>query len=111
MISKFSSHKKLSAYLNQNGRMPLPPYIHRPLDTDRHTLELDRKRYQTVFALHSGAIAAPTAGLHFTQSQLRILRGKFTDTARLTLHVGPGTFIPIHEENIILHKMEQEYFP
>ena len=107
---KFSSHKKLSAYLNQNGRMPLPPYIHRPLDTDRHTLELDRKRYQTVFALHSGAIAAPTAGLHFTQSQLRILRGKFTDTARLTLHVGPGTFIPIREENIILHKMEQEYF-
>ncbi|MBT3856908.1 MAG: tRNA preQ1(34) S-adenosylmethionine ribosyltransferase-isomerase QueA [Nitrospina sp.] len=107
---RFSSAKKLSAYLNQNGRMPLPPYIHRPLDTDRQTLELDRKRYQTVFASHSGAIAAPTAGLHFTQSQLRILREKFIDTARLTLHVGPGTFIPIREENIILHKMEAERF-
>ncbi|MBT6409544.1 MAG: S-adenosylmethionine:tRNA ribosyltransferase-isomerase, partial [Nitrospina sp.] len=103
---RFSSPKKLSAYLKQKGRMPLPPYIHRPLDTDRQTLELDRKRYQTVFASHSGAIAAPTAGLHFTQSQLRILREKFIDTARLTLHVGPGTFIPIREENIILHKME-----
>ena len=107
---KFSSEKKLSAYLNQNGRMPLPPYIHRPLDTDLQTLELDRKRYQTVFASYPGAIAAPTAGLHFTQSQLKILRENFIDTARLTLHVGPGTFIPIREENIILHKMEEEYF-
>jgi len=107
---KFSSPKKLSTYLNQSGRMPLPPYIHRPLDTNLHTLELDRKRYQTVFASHSGAIAAPTAGLHFTQSLLSALREKTVDTARLTLHIGPGTFIPIRDENFIRHKMEEEYF-
>ncbi len=107
---KFSSGKKLLHYLRQNGRMPLPPYIRRPPDTDTQTLELDRKRYQTVFALRSGAIAAPTAGLHFTRSQLKILREKFIDVARLTLHIGPGTFIPIREENFVLHKMEEEYF-
>jgi S-adenosylmethionine:tRNA ribosyltransferase-isomerase len=107
---KFSSPKKLSAYLNQSGRMPLPPYIPRPLDTDLHTLEVDKKRYQTVFASHSGAIAAPTAGLHFTQSLLSDLRAKTVDTARLTLHIGPGTFVPIRDENFIRHKMEEEYF-
>ena len=75
-----------------------------------HTLELDKKRYQTVFGSHSGAIAAPTAGLHFTRSHLAALREKIIDTARLTLHVGPGTFIPVREENFIHHKMEREQF-
>ncbi len=107
---RFSSATKLSHYLNQNGQMPLPPYIHRSMDTDKQTLDLDKKRYQTVFASHVGAIAAPTAGLHFTQTQLATLREKFVDTARLTLHVGPGTFIPIRDENIIHHKMQEEYF-
>ncbi len=107
---QFSSAKKLSAHLNKNGRMPLPPYIHRAEDTEKQILDLDRKRYQTVFASHSGAIAAPTAGLHFTQTQLAKLREKFVDTARLTLHVGPGTFVPIRDESIIRHKMEAEYF-
>lgn len=109
-VIRFLSPEKLSAYLNENGRMPLPPYIHRPLDTSSQILELDKKRYQTVFAKHTGAIAAPTAGLHFTQSQLAGLREKTADTAHLTLHVGPGTFIPIREEKIINHKMQPEYF-
>lgn len=109
-LIKFSSVKKLSAYMNDSGRMPLPPYIHRPIDTDAQTLELDKKRYQTVFASHTGAIAAPTAGLHFTQSQLGDLREKTVDTARLTLHVGPGTFVPIRDENFIDHKMQEEFF-
>ena len=107
---KFSSQKQFSAYLNQNGRMPLPPYIQRPLDTNSQILGLDRKRYQTVFASHPGAIASPTAGLHFTRSQLTALRKKTADTAHLTLHVGPGTFIPIREEIFTYHQMEAEYF-
>ncbi len=90
--------------------MPLPPYIHRPLDTSSQTLELDKKRYQTVFASHTGAIAAPTAGLHFTRSQLASMREETVDTAHLTLHVGPGTFVPIRDENFIDHKMQEEYF-
>ena len=109
-LIKFSSLEGLTAHLNESGRMPLPPYIHRPLDTSPQTLALDKKRYQTIFASHTGAIAAPTAGLHFTQSQLANLRENTIDTARLTLHVGPGTFIPIREENIIQHKMQAEYF-
>ncbi|MBT3921150.1 MAG: tRNA preQ1(34) S-adenosylmethionine ribosyltransferase-isomerase QueA [Nitrospina sp.] len=107
---KFSSQKQFSAFINQSGRMPLPPYIHRPYDTDPQTIAMDRKRYQTVFARNAGAIAAPTAGLHFTQIQLKNLRASFADTAHLTLHVGPGTFIPIREEEISRHKMQEEYF-
>lgn len=107
---KFSSPKKLTTFMNQSGQMPLPPYIHRPPETDLRTLELDKKRYQTVFSGKAGAIAAPTAGLHFTQSQLKALRANYIDTARLTLHVGPGTFIPIRDENFIHHKMQEEYF-
>ncbi len=109
-LIKFSSLEGLTAHLTESGRMPLPPYIHRPLDTNPQTLALDKKRYQTIFASHTGAIAAPTAGLHFTQSQLTSLRENTVDTARLTLHVGPGTFVPIREENIINHKMQAEYF-
>ena len=109
-VIRFSSLEGLTDHLNESGRMPLPPYIQRPLNTNPQTLELDKKRYQTIFASHTGAIAAPTAGLHFTQSQLANLRKNTVDTARLTLHVGPGTFVPIREENIINHKMQAEYF-
>jgi S-adenosylmethionine:tRNA ribosyltransferase-isomerase len=107
---RFSSQKHLSSFITQSGRMPLPPYIHRSDETDFQTLEIDRKRYQTVFARHSGAIAAPTAGLHFTQSQLKALRRNNIDIAHLTLHVGPGTFIPIRDEKFVRHKMQEEYF-
>ncbi len=109
-VIRFSSSGKLSAYLNENGRMPLPPYVHRPLNTSAQTLELDRKRYQTVFASHTGAIAAPTAGLHFTRIQLASLRKKTADIAHLTLHIGPGTFIPIRDEDFTDHKIQEEYF-
>jgi S-adenosylmethionine:tRNA ribosyltransferase-isomerase len=109
-VIRFSSLEGLTTQLNENGRMPLPPYIQRPLNTSPQILELDKKRYQTIFASHTGAIAAPTAGLHFTHSQLANLRENTVDTARLTLHVGPGTFVPIREENIINHKMQAEYF-
>ena len=109
-VIRFSSPEGLTNYLKENGRMPLPPYIHRPLDTNSNTLENDKKRYQTVFAKQAGAIAAPTAGLHFTHNQLASLRQKTVDIARLTLHVGPGTFIPIREENITNHKMLEEYY-
>ena len=109
-LIRFSSIEGLSAHINENGRMPLPPYIQRPINTNPQTLEQDKKRYQTIYASHAGAIAAPTAGLHFTHSQLTKLRANTVDTARLTLHVGPGTFVPIREENIIHHKMQAEYF-
>ena len=100
-ISFSSAKKAFSPFKQRLGECPCLHILHRPFDTDLHKrLELDRKRYQTVFASHTGAIAAPTAGLHFTQSQLEILREKTFDTARLTLHVGPGTFIPIRDENL-----------
>lgn len=107
---RFSSSEGLKSHLHESGRMPLPPYIHRPVDTSSQTLALDKKRYQTVFASNTGAIAAPTAGLHFTRSHLASLRKKKINTANLTLHVGPGTFVPIRIENFINHEMEEEYF-
>lgn len=81
------------------GSMPLPPYIHRDSD------EEDAARYQTVFAHTPGAIAAPTAGLHFTPEILREIPHTF-----VTLHVGPGTFLPVHSEDISRHCMHAETF-
>jgi S-adenosylmethionine:tRNA ribosyltransferase-isomerase len=79
------------------GSMPLPPYINRPSD------ETDATRYQTMFAHAAGAVAAPTAGLHFTSEILRELRHTF-----VTLHVGPGTFLPVRSANITEHRMHAE---
>lgn len=84
--------------------MPLPPYINRP-DT-----ESDRERYQTVYARAVGAVAAPTAGLHFTNQLLKDIKEAGTDLAEITLHVGPGTFRPVVAEKVADHKMEAEYF-
>lgn len=109
-LIRFSSVEELTAHLNESGRMPLPPYIQRPINTSLQTLEQDKKRYQTIYASHTGSIAAPTAGLHFTRSQLANLRANTVDTARLTLHVGPGTFVPVRVDNIAHHKMQAEYF-
>ncbi|HJT79596.1 MAG TPA: tRNA preQ1(34) S-adenosylmethionine ribosyltransferase-isomerase QueA [Chthoniobacterales bacterium] len=81
------------------GTMPLPPYLERRSDAE------DDQRYQTVFATTPGAIAAPTAGLHFTPQLLAALRHVF-----VTLHVGPGTFRPVHTENISEHQMHSEQF-
>ncbi|MBI3406334.1 MAG: tRNA preQ1(34) S-adenosylmethionine ribosyltransferase-isomerase QueA [Acidobacteria bacterium] len=86
------------------GHMPLPPYIDRADDAT------DRERYQTVFAKETGAVAAPTAGLHFTPSILEQLTNRGVETCEITLHVGLGTFRPIHEEEIEHHKMHAEEY-
>jgi S-adenosylmethionine:tRNA ribosyltransferase-isomerase len=86
--------------------MPLPPYIQRT-PGDAHEA-LDRERYQTVYATRPGAVAAPTAGLHFTQELLERLRAQGVRTATVTLHVGPGTFRPVKTERIEEHRMHAE---
>ncbi|MGA1795043.1 MAG: tRNA preQ1(34) S-adenosylmethionine ribosyltransferase-isomerase QueA [bacterium] len=91
--------------LQKHGQIPLPPYIKR-----EHPLPEDRARYQTVFARHWGAVAAPTAGLHFTGELLERIRGMGIEIAAVTLHVGPGTFRPIREEAIERHIMESEAY-
>ena len=91
--------------LNRHGEIPLPPYIQRP----DGPLPLDHSRYQTIFAARPGAIAAPTAGLHFTDTLLAALRARGIELARITLHVGPGTFLPVRVDDISQHVMEAEW--
>lgn len=88
--------------LAELGEMPLPPYIH-------HVLK-DHNRYQTVYAKHSGSVAAPTAGLHFTEELLASVKAKGITVAPLSLHVGIGTFRPVKEENILAHTMHSEVY-
>ena len=90
--------------LSRIGHVPLPQYI------KREDFLLDRTRYQTVYAKKKGAIAAPTAGLHFTKSLLRKIKNKGVNIAFITLHVGYGTFAPIKKEDISDHRMQEEYF-
>ncbi len=90
--------------LNQIGHVPLPPYIKRP-DTSE-----DRERYQTVFAKEIGSVAAPTAGLHFTPAVFEECRAAGAAVARVTLHVGLGTFQPVHTEVVEEHKLHPEFF-
>ena len=92
--------------LNALGEPPLPPYIRRSRETDL----ADWDRYQTVYAAHSGAIAAPTAGFHFTQVLFDKLEAKGIVRALLTLHVGPGTFQPVRDAEIEQHRMEGERY-
>lgn len=82
--------------LGRLGRVPLPPYVRRAADDPREAA--DRERYQTVFARHPGAVAAPTAGLHFTPEVLGRLAARGVERTAVTLHVGPGTFLPLREE-------------
>ena len=89
--------------LDAIGHMPLPPYITRADEIE------DLTRYQTVFAKEKGAVAAPTAGLHFDESLLKEITEKGVETAFLTLHVGAGTFQPVRHENILQHKMHAEH--
>jgi S-adenosylmethionine:tRNA ribosyltransferase-isomerase len=93
------------AALGQAGQMPLPPYIAalRPAD------DQDRTDYQTVFARHPGAVAAPTASLHFEPWLLDALRAKGVDFTEVTLHVGAGTFLPVKVEDVTTHKMHAEW--
>jgi S-adenosylmethionine:tRNA ribosyltransferase-isomerase len=108
-ILKLLHKGKLSIILNEIARMPMPPYIKRE-HNDNNLEALDRERYQTIFARYPGAIAAPTAGLHFTPNTLKSLKDKGVDTTHITLHVGTGTFQSIRTENIIEHKMQAEKF-
>jgi len=95
--------------LSRIGRMPLPPYIKRRKQTDERD-ELDRTRYQTIYADSPGAIAAPTAGLHFTPELLRRLDDAGIPRVMITLHVGAGTFKPIATSNLADHSMHTETF-
>jgi S-adenosylmethionine:tRNA ribosyltransferase-isomerase len=95
----------LIAALGRHGRMPLPPYIRRP----EGALATDREDYQTIFAKTEGAVAAPTASLHFTPALLDALSQRGIEIARLTLHVGAGTFLPVKVETIEEHRMHAEW--
>lgn len=90
------------AALAAHGNIPLPPYIRRAADAS------DAERYQTVFAKHEGSVAAPTAGLHFSERMLEALDAAGHRTARVTLHVGPGTFAPLRAEKLDEHVMHEE---
>ena len=92
------------ALLDRLGQIPLPPYMNRDADAS------DLDRYQTVFATRPGAIAAPTAGLHFTPEMLSGLSASGIDQHRVTLHVGPGTFLPVSVEDIRDHPMHEEIY-
>jgi len=102
----FEADGNLAASIDRIGRTPLPPYIKR----DRESADLDRERYQTVFARERGAIAAPTAGLHFTAKTLADLRAIGVEIAEITLHVGYGTFEPVRAENLADHRVSPERF-
>jgi S-adenosylmethionine:tRNA ribosyltransferase-isomerase len=94
----------IEPHLERLGHIPLPPYIHRP-DTSE-----DRERYQTVYARTPGAVAAPTAGLHFTERLLEEIAAAGIEVARVTLHVGIGTFKPVAVERIEEHRMDRERY-
>jgi S-adenosylmethionine:tRNA ribosyltransferase-isomerase len=92
--------------LERHGSMPLPPYIKRPRGAADPG---DRRAYQTVFARQSGAVAAPTAGLHFTEGLLEALAARGVERTTLTLHVGAGTFLPVKHERVEEHRMHAEW--
>lgn len=100
---RFCVKEPVMTLLKKFGHMPLPPYIERP-DNDE-----DQERYQTIFAQTPGAVAAPTAGLHFDQTILDEIESMGVRTASITLHVGAGTFQPVREENLKNHIMHAEY--
>lgn len=98
------TNEELYAKIRELGETPLPPYIKRDVE------EEDRSRYQTIFAEHRGAVAAPTAGLHFTEDLLDALRDKGVHVLPITLHVGQGTFRPVGVEDLTKHRMDSEQF-
>jgi S-adenosylmethionine:tRNA ribosyltransferase-isomerase len=103
---KFHHHGDFADMLEQLGEPPIPPYVER----ERPVAALDWERYQTVYARSPGAVAAPTAGIHFTPELLARLQALGIATAFLTLHVGPGTFQPMREEKVENHRMEGEWY-
>jgi S-adenosylmethionine:tRNA ribosyltransferase-isomerase len=103
---EFDPGDDFNARLETLGEPPLPPYVRRA----REAQALDRDRYQTVYAAHPGAVAAPTAGFHFTPELFAKLAERGIERALLTLHVGPGTFQPVRESEIENHRMEGERY-
>ena len=103
-VLEFTGEKTVWEVLEEQGHMPLPPYIERADDED------DDERYQTVYAQIDGAVAAPTAGLHFTPELMQALKDKGVDIHYVTLHVGAGTFQPVRVDNIAEHHMHSERF-
>jgi S-adenosylmethionine:tRNA ribosyltransferase-isomerase len=104
---RFEGTSDISGELHSLGEVPLPPYIIR---APAERIEEDRERYQTVFARPPGSVAAPTAGLHFTDSIFREFRGHGVQIGFVTLHVGPGTFAPVKVENLTSHRMHEERY-
>lgn len=98
----WSSGRPFSEILPLAGKVPLPPYIKRVAD------DSDKERYQTVYSKHAGAVAAPTAGLHFTDTALNQLKINKISTDHLTLHVSAGTFLPVKVDNVLDHEMHEE---
>lgn len=96
------SYEEFRIRLNELGETPLPKYIKRPVEAS------DKERYQTIYAKHEGAVAAPTAGLHFSKHLMKRLEIKGIDFAEVTLHVGLGTFSPVEVEDLSKHKMDSE---
>ncbi len=103
-LLQFNDSHEVMDILDLHGNLPLPPYITHAVDAD------DENRYQTVFAKHAGAVAAPTAGLHFDDTMLNQLKDKGVNIAFVTLHVGAGTFKPVKAELIADHKMHSEIY-
>jgi len=105
---RFKGGRRISSLLDDQGVIPLPPYIKRGQDAALQ--ELDKDRYQTIYAATNGAVAAPTAGLHFTQDLFRRLRERGVSVVPLTLHVGYGTFRPVKVKDIRQHRLGYESY-
>jgi S-adenosylmethionine:tRNA ribosyltransferase-isomerase len=105
-LLSFSGDQPFDQLIDEIGQTPLPPYIKRPQGTSA----VDRERYQTIFAKQRGAIAAPTAGLHFTPDVIESVRARGATATEITLHVGYGTFEPVRAENIQEHHVSAEHF-
>ena len=106
-IEFYTEGSRFSDFLERKGDIPLPPYIQREGD---RALAADRENYQTVYAECEGAVAAPTAGLHFTESLISELEEKGVEFAEITLHVGYGTFVPVRVDDIREHRMHAEFY-
>jgi S-adenosylmethionine:tRNA ribosyltransferase-isomerase len=104
----FSGDTNIAAFLDAHGYMPLPPYIKR--EKENHFKQLDKERYQTIFSKQEGAVAAPTAGLHFTEGLLDVLKKSGVIIESLTLHVGNGTFRPVRTKDIRKHHVGKETY-
>lgn len=98
------NRRDILKHIDRIGHIPLPPYI------KRQDTKLDRKFYQTVYARHTGSVAAPTAGLHFTKTLIKDLKGKGHQFTNVTLHINYATFKPVEEDNIVEHKMHTENY-